>query len=67
MKDNVPSPYVIDPLIGDGSPSNKKRKYVHTNSGSNSKNSASDKDKDKDSNMTAFISDFTIGISMFEL
>jgi hypothetical protein len=57
MKDNVPSPYVIDTMIGDGSPT-KKRKYVQGGNG-NAKNTASS-DKDKDSNMTAFISDFPV-------
>jgi hypothetical protein len=56
MKDNVPSPYVIDPLIGggDGSSPGKKRKYSHT------KSSSGFTDKEKDTNLTPFISDFSI-------
>lgn len=27
LKDNVPSPYLIDPVVGEGSPKNNKRKY----------------------------------------
>lgn len=55
MKDNVPSPYVIDPLIGEPAKTGK-RKYVATTNGSKSGMS----DKDKDTNMTPFISEFPI-------
>jgi hypothetical protein len=52
MKDNVPTPYAIDPLIGEGSSPGKKRKYSHSKSSTVS--------SDKESNMTSFISDFPI-------
>lgn len=59
MKDNVPSPYVIDPLIGDGSPHPpKKRKYAHTTSSTTKPSPSSEKDKDP--NMTPFISEFPL-------
>jgi len=62
MKDNVPSPYVIDPLIGEGASPGKKRKYSHNNASSKPTDKA---EKDSSStNLTPFISEFPISPSM---
>jgi len=63
MKDNVPSPYVIDPLIGEGASPGKKRKYSHSTAKPPPVH-IQEKEKDAVSTpLTPFISDFPISPS----
>lgn len=61
MKDNVPSPYVMDTMIGERPP--KKPKYDHPNNApciASSAKPTSTSEKEKDTVMSPFISDFPI-------